>query len=85
MTKKYNGATMGLTGAEFEVFAIIADRTNKGQTTNSGKLVEAWGNKNRSYAYRVVMRLVLKGFVEVYDTNFYRITDEARKHVVKNI
>lgn len=42
-------------------------------TTTSGDLSKAWGDKERSYVYRVLKVLTDKGLVERYSQRYYKL------------
>lgn len=70
---KLNPAENGLTGAEHAVYNIVQERQKSGKTTTSGNVAEAWDGKNRSYTYRVLKSLIVKGLLEQYSQRYYRL------------
>jgi len=69
----FNPAHLALTDAQHEVYRIVRDRQDRGLTTTSGDVAEDWGDKNRSYVYRVLKALTDKNLVERYGQRYYKL------------
>lgn len=73
-TKAHNPAALGLTDAQNNAYRILQNRQARGLTTTSSDVAEEWGDKDRSYVYRVLKALCDKGMVERYSRRYYKLT-----------
>lgn len=73
----FSPADYGLTGAEFCVYQIVEKRHAGNKTTTSGDVAREWGGKNRSYTYKVLASLIVKGVVEQYSQRYYRLAKQG--------
>ena len=69
----HNPAELGLTDAQNNAYRIVRDRQERGLTTTSGDVAEEWGDKNRSYVYRVLKALADKKLVVRYSQRYYKL------------
>ena len=70
----HNPAALGLTDAQNNAYRILQNRQARGLTTTSSDLAEDWGDKDRSYVYRVLKALCDKALVERYGRRYYKLT-----------
>ena len=72
-TNIFNPAEHELTGSEYEVFQIMRKRESERLLTMTGDVAEDWGDKNRSYTYRVLKSLADKKLIQSYNRRYYRV------------
>lgn len=70
---KINPAGLKLTAAQTQVLKILRGRQSMGLISTSTDVAKAWGDKDRSYTYRVLKSLIGKGLIENYSRRYYKI------------
>jgi hypothetical protein len=70
---KYNPAALGITDAQSNAYRIVRDRQGRGLTTTAGDVAEDWGDKNRSYVWKVLNALIKKKLLERYSQRYYKL------------
>jgi hypothetical protein len=61
------------------VYKIVEKQQAQNLITTSGMVAKAWGGKNRSYTYKVLASLMVKGLIEQYSQRYYRLAKQKEQ------